>query len=94
MRVHSLIVAIVVVLMGMVLAIPAQAYPAMPPGVQGPFTVIKVVDGDPIWVDNGGRVKIRMIGLDTPAHADGGWVAAAGPYANYPQSRWSWDPQS
>jgi len=39
-------------------------------------------------------VKIRMIGLDTPAHADGGWVAAAGPYANYPQSRWSWDPQS
>ena len=53
MRVRSLIVAIVVVLMGMVLAIPAQAYPAMPPGVQGPFTVIKVVDGDTIWVDNG-----------------------------------------
>ena len=36
-----------------VIAIPAQAYPAMPPGVQGPFTVIKVVDGDTIWVDNG-----------------------------------------
>jgi hypothetical protein len=48
MRVRSLTVAIVVVLMGMVLAIPAQAYPAMPPGVQGPFTVIKVVDGDTI----------------------------------------------
>ena len=70
MRVRSLIVAIVVVLMGMVLAIPAQAYPAMPPGVQGPFTVIKVVDGDTIWVDNGGRMKIRMIGLDTPESVD------------------------
>ena len=70
MRVRSLIVAIVVVLTGMVLAIPAQAYPAMPPGVQGPFTVIKVVDGDTIWVDNGGRMKIRMIGLDTPEMVD------------------------
>jgi micrococcal nuclease len=70
MRVRSLIVAIVVVLMGMVLAIPAQAYPAVPPGVQGPFTVIKVVDGDTIWVDNGGRMKIRMIGLDTPETVD------------------------
>jgi micrococcal nuclease len=69
MRVRSLIVAIVVVLMGMVLTIPAQAYPAMP-GVQGPFTVIKVVDGDTIWVDNGGRMKIRMIGLDTPETVD------------------------
>ena len=54
MRVRSLTVAIVVLLMGMVLAIPAQAYPAMPPGVQGPLTVIKVVDGDTIWVDNNG----------------------------------------
>ena len=70
MRVRSLIVAIVVVLMGMVLAIPAQAYPAMPPGVQGPLTVIKVVDGDTIWVDNGGRMKIRMIGLDTHETVD------------------------
>jgi hypothetical protein len=70
MRVRSLIVAIVVVLMGMVLAIPAQAYPAMPPGVQGPFTVIKVVDGDTIWVDNGGPMKIRMIGVDTPESVD------------------------
>lgn len=71
MRVRSLTVAIVVVLMGMVLAIPAQAYPAMPPGVQGPLTVIKVVDGDTIWVDNNGkRQKIRMIGLDTPESVD------------------------
>ena len=37
MRVRSLIVAIVVVLMGMVLAIPAQAYPVMPQGIQGPL---------------------------------------------------------
>ena len=51
MRVRSLIVAIVVVLAGRsVLASPAQAYPTMPQGVQGPFTVIKVVDGDTIWV--------------------------------------------
>jgi len=68
--VKRLIVAIVVVLAGLVLASPAQAYPTMPPGVQGPFTVIKVVDGDTIWVDNGGRMKIRMIGLDTPETVD------------------------
>ena len=42
-----LIVAIVVVLAGLVLASPAQAYPVMPQGVQGPYTVLKVVDGDP-----------------------------------------------
>ena len=71
MSVRSLIVAIAVALMGMVLAIPAQAYPAMPPGVEGPFTVTKVVDGDTIWVDNNGkRQKIRMIGLDTPESVD------------------------
>ena len=71
MRVRSLIVAIVVVLTGMVLAIPAQAYPTMPQGVQGPVTVTKVVDGDTIWVDNNGRrLNIRMIGLDTPESVD------------------------
>ena len=32
--------------------------------------MIKVVDGDTIWVDNGGRVKIRTIGLDTPEAVD------------------------
>jgi endonuclease YncB( thermonuclease family) len=60
--------AIVVALIGgVVLAAPAQAYPAMPQGVQGPFTVAKVVDGDTIWVDHSGqREKIRMIGMDTP----------------------------
>ena len=42
----------------------------MPQGVEGPFTVTKVVDGDTIWVDNGGRMKIRMIGLDTPEVVD------------------------
>ena len=52
-------------------AAPAQAYPTMPPGVQGPFTVTKVVDGDTIWVDNNGqRLKIRMIGLDIPETLD------------------------
>ncbi len=71
MSVRCLIVTIVVVLTGMVLAIPAQAYPAMPQGVQGPVTVTKVVDGDTIWVDNNGRrQKIRMIGLDTPESVD------------------------
>jgi micrococcal nuclease len=53
------------------IAAPAQAYPTMPQGVQGPFTVTKVVDGDTIWVDfNGQRQKIRMIGLDTPESLD------------------------
>ena len=73
MEVHMkrLIVAIVVMLAGLVLASPAQAYPTMPQGVQGPFTVTKVVDGDTIWVDNNGqRLKIRMIGLDTPETVD------------------------
>jgi micrococcal nuclease len=71
MRVRSLIVAAAVALMGVVLAAPAQAYPTMPQGVQGPFTVTKVVDSDTIWVDdNGQRQKIRMIGLDTPETVD------------------------
>jgi len=71
MRIRSLTVAIVVVLIGMVFAIPAQGYPAMPPLVQGPFTVAKVVDGETIWVDNNGEsLKIRMIGLDTPETVD------------------------
>ena len=66
-----LIVAIVVVLAGLVLASPAQAYPAMPQGVQGPYTVLKVVDGDTIHVSaNGQKLKIRMIGLDTPETVD------------------------
>jgi len=60
---RSLIVAILVALAGLVLASPAQTYLTMPQGIQGPYTVIKVVDGDTIWVDNNGkRQKIRMIG--------------------------------
>ena len=71
MSIRSLIVAILVALAGLVLASPAQAYPTMPQGIQGPSTVIKVVDGDTIWVDaNGKRQKIRMIGLDTPESVD------------------------
>ena len=66
-----LIVAIVVVLAGLVLASPAQAYPTMPQGIQGPYTVLKVVDGDTIHVNaNGQKLKIRMIGLDTPEVVD------------------------
>jgi endonuclease YncB( thermonuclease family) len=69
--VRSLIVAIVVMLAGLVLASPAQAYPTMPQGIQGPFTVVRVVDGDTIQVDaNGQRLKIRMIGLDAPETVD------------------------
>lgn len=68
---RHLVVAIMVVLAGLVLASPAQAYPTMPAGVQGPLTVTKVVDGDTIWVDNNGqRLKVRMIGLDTPETVD------------------------
>ena len=68
---RRLIIAVVVMLAGVALAAPAQAYPTMPPSVQGPFTVIKVVDGDTIWVDHDDRrEKIRMIGLDTPETVD------------------------
>jgi micrococcal nuclease len=67
-RLAALVGAGVVAVM---LAAPARAYPTMPPGVQGPFTVTKVVDGETIWVDNNGqRMKIRMIGLDTPESVD------------------------
>src|SRR6478672_3339311 len=66
-----LIVAIVVVLAGLVLASPAQAYPTMPQGIQGPYTVLKVVDGDTIHVSaNGQKLKIRLIGMDTPEVVD------------------------
>jgi micrococcal nuclease len=71
MTIRGLIVAIVAMLAGLVLASPAQAYPTMPQGIQGPFTVVKVVDGDTIHVDtNGKRLQIRMIGLDTPETVD------------------------
>ena len=71
MRIRSLIVAIAAVLAGLVLAGPAQAYPSMPQRVQGPYTVLKVVDGDTIHVSaNGQKLKIRMIGLDTPETVD------------------------
>ena len=43
----------------------------MPQGIQGPYTVVKAVDGDTIHVDaNGRRLNIRMIGLDTPESVD------------------------
>ena len=63
------IIANLVIVLG--IAAPAQAYPTMPQGIRGPFTVTKVVDGDTIHVDaNGQRLKIRMIGLDTPETVD------------------------
>jgi micrococcal nuclease len=66
------VVTAVAMVGGVALAAPAQAqYPMMPDGVQGPFVVTKVVDGDTIWVDNNGqRLKIRVIGLDTPESVD------------------------
>src|SRR6478672_4300390 len=49
----------------------ADGYPTMPQGIQGPLTVLKVVDGDTIHVSaNGKKLKIRMIGLDTPETVD------------------------
>lgn len=44
----------------------------MPAGeVTGPYPVLKVVDGDTIWVDRSGqRVKVRLIGLNTPETKD------------------------
>lgn len=36
MNIRNLIVVIMVVLAGLVLASPAQAYPTMPQGIQGP----------------------------------------------------------
>ena len=66
-----LIVAIVVALAGLVLASPAQAYPTMPQGIQGPYTVTRLVDGDTIHVNaNDQKLKIRMIGLNTPETVD------------------------
>jgi len=71
LKVRSLIVAIVVTLAGLVLASSAQAYPTMPQGIQGPYTVVKVVDGDTIHVNvNGQKLKIRLIGIDTPEVVD------------------------
>ena len=67
----AVVAAVLVMLAGLVLASPAQAYPTMPPGVHGPFAVTRVVDGDTIHVDaNGQRLKIRMIGLDSPETVD------------------------
>ena len=63
------VIATLVMVLG--IAAHAQAYPTMPQGIRGPFTVTKVVDGDTIHVDaNGQRLKIRMIGLDTPETVD------------------------
>jgi len=68
LKLRSLIVAIVVALAGLVLASSAQAYPTMPQGIQGPYTV---VDGDTIHVNvNGQKLKIRLIGIDTPEVVD------------------------
>ncbi len=66
---------IVALLIGLgLLGIPvasATDYPTMPRGVRGPLLVTKVVDGDTIWVDdNGTRLKVRLIGMDTPEVVD------------------------
>lgn len=41
------------------------------PVTSGPYPVAKVVDGDTLWVQrDGGRVKLRLIGIDTPETRD------------------------
>ncbi len=73
MSIRSLVsvVATSIALTGVLPAATAHAYPTMPQGVQGPFAVTGVVDGDTIHVNaNGKRLKIRMIGLDTPESVD------------------------
>ncbi len=56
----------------------------MPDDADGPFAVTKVVDGDTIWVRVGGdRVKLRLIGIDTPETVDPGEpVGCFGPEAS------------
>lgn len=61
----------------------------MPDDVDGPFAVTKVVDGDTIWVRVGGdRVKLRLIGIDTPETVDPGKpVGCFGPEASAEAAR-------
>ncbi len=41
------------------------------PGSQGPYQVIKVVDGDTITIDLNGKAEtIRLIGINTPETVD------------------------
>lgn len=50
---------------------PGRTTMTMPAGVTGPYPVLKVVDGDTIWVDRQGqRVKVRLTGLNTPETKD------------------------
>jgi micrococcal nuclease len=62
--------------------------PAEPTGIpasaRGPYPVTRVVDGDTIWVRAGGqRVKVRLIGIDTPETvAPGEPVGCFGPEAS------------
>jgi micrococcal nuclease len=52
-------------------SMPVAAAGPMPITAKGPFAVTKVVDGDTIWVRTGPtRVKVRLIGLDTPETVD------------------------
>lgn len=45
--------------------------PARPAAAVGPFRVVDVVDGDTIWVEErDGRVKVRLLGIDTPETRD------------------------
>lgn len=44
---------------------------AMPAGAEGPFVVQRVVDGDTVMIVRpSGRVKVRVIGIDTPESVD------------------------
>jgi micrococcal nuclease len=56
----------------------------LPASARGPYPVTRVVDGDTIWVRAGGqRVKVRLIGMDTPETvAPNEPVACFGPEAS------------
>lgn len=51
---------------------PAAGEPSMPDGVDGPYRLDRVVDGDTLrFLDDAGRsVSVRLIGIDTPETKD------------------------
>lgn len=43
----------------------------MPASLPGPYPVQRIVDGDTLWIErDGARVKLRLIGIDTPETSD------------------------
>ncbi len=55
------------------------ASPTRPPSAEGPVRVVWVADGDTVWVSVfGHRVKIRIVGIDTPEIAHPGQTEECG----------------